>query len=128
MSEQGVLDIRWEELGLKAAYETGELIIIQAPSVELFPQAPTLFLLSADQKNLRVRLEPKQGPGSVVFYEFYASQSGTYSLQAPWGSFKFEVQQREQLGFALEFGIFFTVVSFLVGAMAWKYLIRGRRS
>jgi hypothetical protein len=116
----------WESAGLKASYETGELIVLRAPATAAAAAAPkTALYFEGPEGNAerRVRVEARSAPDGAPYFEFYALNAGRYRVSAPWGRTNFDVRERRALDFQIEFGLFAAVVVVLVVAMARRFKV-----
>lgn len=111
----------WKSLGLKDRYETGELIVLVGSETLQFPVDASITL-AAPGSSRAIPIVVKRGPGNKPFVEFYALEPGQYKISSPWETVAFTVMPRKDLGFQVEFGIFFAVVVVLVLMMARRYL------
>lgn len=117
---------RWQQLGLKDTYETGELIILSSPGDDTI-QKNHQFYLRHGKNEKKIRLDLKRSSNDGTFIEFYALEPGEYQISAPWGTAGFHVTQRVGLSFQKEFGIFTVAVVILVLLMARRYLYKPKR-
>lgn len=111
----------WKSLGLKDHYETGELIVLVGAQATQVPDDVPITLL-APRSSRAIPVAVKRGPGNKPFVEFYVLEPGQYKISLPWETMAFTVTSRKDLGFQVEFGIFFVVVIVLILMMARRYL------